>query len=218
MGADPNFLPGQRFGSGVRIQVVANAAMADAILMPVERSEGDLLAHAKRGDLDAFERLVRLHERKVYLLALRLTANPEDAKDAAQETFLRLHAKLSQVDSERSVGPWLCTVAANICRDFGRRHRRTLTAVLTERAADTPDPAAGPERLAFAQQQGERLRDALLRLPEKERTALVLREVEGLTTHEAARVLGTTDATVRSQICNARLKLREWLGVRGEGR
>src|ERR1035438_3905687 len=89
---------GQRLGGVMRIQVVANAAMADAILMPAERSEGDLLAQAKRGDLDAFERLLRLHERKVYLLALRLTADPEDAKDAAQETFIRLHNKLGQID------------------------------------------------------------------------------------------------------------------------
>jgi RNA polymerase sigma factor (sigma-70 family) len=199
----------------MRIQVVANAAMADAILMPAERSEGDLLAQAKRGDLDAFERLMRLHERKVYLLSLRLTGDPEDAKDAAQETFIRLHKKLGQIDSERSVGPWLCTVAANVCRDFGRERRRAKTAAMNEHTIAMPDPAAGPERLAAGQQQHARLREALLRLPERERTALVLREIEGLSTHEAAKILGSTEATVRSQISNARLKLREWFADRG---
>ena len=205
----------QRLAGAFRIQVVANAAMADALLMPVSRPESDLLAQAKRGDLDAFEHLLRLHERKVYLLALRLTGNPEDAKDAAQETFLRLHNKLAQIDSQRSVGAWLCTVAANICRDMGRDHRRSKTTAMNDLTMATPDPAAGPERLAAVQQQDARLREALLHLPQRERMALVLREIEGLTTGEAAEVMQSTEATVRSQISNARLKLRQWFADRG---
>lgn len=205
----------QRFPGWFRIQVVANAAVADTILMPAGWTEGDLLAEAKRGSLNAFESLVRLHERKVYLLALRLTGNPEDAQDAAQETFLRLHGKLRQIDSDRSVGPWLCTVAANLCRDLGRERRRSKSTALIDKAAATPDPAAGPERLASVQQQEARVRDALLRLPERERAALVLREIEGLSTQEAAKVLGSSEATVRSQISNARLKLRQWFSDRG---
>lgn len=199
----------------MRIKGVANADVADAILMPAESREGDLLAQAKRGDLDAFERLMRLHERKVYLLALRLTADPEDAKDAAQETFIRLHHRLNQIDSERSVGPWLSTVAANVCHDLGRQRRRSKTAALSEKAAALPDSAAGPERLAAGQQQEQRLRKALLNLPERERAALILREIEGFTTQEAAKILGSTEATVRSQISNARLKLRQWFSDPG---
>jgi RNA polymerase sigma-70 factor, ECF subfamily len=181
---------------------------------PAEPTSGEahLLALAKTGDLDAFERLVALHERRVFALALRLTGNVEDAKDATQEAFIRLHRKIGQIDSGRSVGPWLYSVTVNACRDIGRDRQRSRLVPMENWASLAPvDPDAGPEGQYADRQREEHLRTVLGRLPEKERAALLLREMEGFSTGEVARILGSSEATVRSQVCNARLKLRKLL-------
>jgi RNA polymerase sigma-70 factor (ECF subfamily) len=174
-------------------------------------SEPELLAAARRGDLKAFECLVALHERRVYGLALRISGNAEDAKDALQETFLRLHRNLSRIDSELAIAPWLAQVAVNICRDMRRARRRSrLVAIDSVGPADSrPDPAAGPEQQAAARERERHLQAALRDLPETECAALVLREMQGLTTREVARALGSSETTVRSQISRARLRLRK---------
>ncbi len=174
--------------------------------------EARLLALAKTGDLDAFEQIVALHERRVYALALRLTGCVEDAKDATQEAFIRLHRKIAQIDSGRGVGPWLYYVTVNACRDIGRGRQRSRLVPMENWASHAPaDPDATPEGLYVGQQREEQLRAMLRRLPEKERAALLLREMEGLSTGEVARILGSSEGTVRSQVCTARLKLRKLL-------
>lgn len=182
--------------------------------VPTEEPEGAsdqaaLLRLASAGDLDAFERLVRLHERRVFALALRFAGDVEDAKDATQEAFVRLHRNLSRVDPSRSLAAWLCTTAVNVCRDLARKRRRLVP--MNDWAASAPDPAAGPHALLAGREIEERLRAGLRELPEKERAAFLLREMEGLTTAEVARVLQSSEVTVRSQVSNARLKLRKFL-------
>jgi RNA polymerase sigma-70 factor (ECF subfamily) len=178
-----------------------------------------LLSLAKTGDLDAFEQIVTLHERRVFALALRLTGSVEDAKDATQETFIRLHRKIDQIDSGRSVGPWLYTVTVNACRDIGRERQRSRLVPMDDWASSRPaTPDANPESLYADQQREEQLRTVLRRLPEKERAALLLREMEGLSTEEVARILGSSEATVRSQVCSARIKLRKLLGRKWGGK
>ena len=181
--------------------------------------EARLLALAKAGDLDAFEQIVALHERRIFALALRLTGSVEDAKDAAQEAFVRLHRKIGQIDSSRGVGPWLYSVTVNACRDIGRdRQRSRLVPVENWAALAPPSSDPSPEGLYADRQREEQLRTVLGRLPEKERAALLLREMEGLSTGEVARILGSSEATVRSQICTARLKLRKLLGRKWGGK
>ena len=181
---------------------------------PPERTapEALLLARAKTGDLDAFEQLVAIHERRVFSLALRLTGSTEDAKDATQEAFIRLHRKMGQVDGDRGVGPWLYSVTVNACRDIGRERQRSRLVPMENWAAlAAQDTAAGPEGLYADRQREEHLRGVLHRLPEKERAALLLREMEGLTTGEVARILGSSEVTVRTQVSKARLRLRKLL-------
>jgi RNA polymerase sigma-70 factor (ECF subfamily) len=180
--------------------------------------EARLLSLAKAGDLDAFEQIVVLHERRVFALALRLTGSVEDAKDATQETFIRLHRKMDQIDSRRSIGPWLYTVAVNACRDIGRERQRSRLVPMDDWVFAAPAAADDPEGLCADHQREEQLRSVLRRLPEKERAALLLREMEGLSTEEVARILGSSETTVRSQICSARIKLRKLLGRKWRGK
>lgn len=160
-----------------------------------------LVRRAKTGDAVAFEQVLRLHERRVFLTALRLLDSVEDAKDAAQEVFLRLHKHLRRFDDTRELGPWLYRVTVNVCRDIGAR--RSRDEALPPDLAAPPAPDWSDERRIVAM--------GLRRLPERERAALVLRDIEGLPTAEVARVLGSSEATVRSQVSSARLKIKRFV-------
>jgi RNA polymerase sigma-70 factor (ECF subfamily) len=158
--------------------------------------------------LAAFERIMAQHERRVLRIAWRLLNHSQDAQDAAQEVFLRLYKQAGRLD-EAALEPWLYRVTVNVCHDVARRRARSVA------LDDVPDPPAlepdayhGAERA----QQREIVRRALSRLGPKERAALVLRDVEGLSTREVAQALGSSENTIRSQICTARLKLREFAG------
>jgi RNA polymerase sigma-70 factor (ECF subfamily) len=165
----------------------------------------DVLARARAGDAAAFEELMRGHERMVFAQALRLTGRVEDAQDISQEAFVRLYRNLHGMREGESIAPWLRRVVVNLCSDHSRRtkaSRRTEVDAL---------PDAGhmrtPEAEALGRERERALQAALLELGEKERAALVLRELEGLTTEEVAQALGSAPATVRVQIAKARVKL-----------
>ena len=178
--------------------------------------ESILRQAALRGDRKAFEQLVFLHERGVFSLALRLTGNADDARDVMQGVFLRLHRKLDTVDPLRPLSPWLYAVTLNVCRGMGRSKARSRLVPIAD-FVDAADPYPGPERQLSGREQERQLQEALNELPEKERAALLLREVEELSTAEVARLLGSSETTVRSQISQARLKLRKFFARRKGG-
>lgn len=144
-------------------------------------------------------------ERLVLRTAYRLTGRWEESQDIAQEVFLKLLRSGERFDSGRALGPWLYRITVNACRDRYRRQRATAELV------DLPDEALSPEELASLDQQRRMLHVALGELPERERQAIVLRELEGYETHEVAAILGSTEATVRSQISMGRARLRRIL-------
>ncbi len=175
------------------------------------RGSAELVERARVGDTGAFERLLEAHERQVVSTAWRLLGRLEDAEDAAQEVFLRLYRFLGSVEAGRALEPWLYRVTVNVCRDLGRRRRRWPMALedspeIGRMAASGPDPAA---RATLAEER-RIAEEALGTLAEKERAALVLRDVEGLSTRQVAEILGSTEVTVRSQISRARVKIKDY--------
>jgi RNA polymerase sigma-70 factor (ECF subfamily) len=163
------------------------------------------LEAAKAGDLAAFERLMRQHERLVLATAWRLLGNLEDAQDAAQEVFLKLYRNLAKVEASGSLTSWLYRVTVNLCHDHRRRRPVTEPVDQWEGIAAT---GAGPQEQLTGAERRRVLDLSLRRLSKKERAALVLRDLEGLSTSEVARILGSSEATVRSQISKARLKMK----------
>ena len=159
-----------------------------------------LIMRAKAGDEQAFEELMRQFERPILGLCTRLLGAGGEAEEAAQDVFFRFYQKLGDFDEERAVEPWLFRIAWNACRDRLRRRRPLVE--LTDNVA-----TVAAQGFLIAE-----LRDAIERLPEKERAALLLREVEGLETEEVALRMGSSAVTVRSQISRARARLRQWLG------
>jgi RNA polymerase sigma-70 factor (ECF subfamily) len=152
----------------------------------------------------AFEVLLRTNEKRVLRTAWRLLGSLEDAKDASQEVFLKLHKHFERLDPA-STNAWIYRTTVNVCMDQHRRRRPE-----GELDIDPPAPATQHSGLEAAEDK-RRLERAIGRLPEKERAALVLREIEGLETSRVAEILGVTDATVRSQVASAKTKLKEWL-------
>ena len=180
--------------------------MAGPVDDPEERS---VLDAARSGGLPAFELLMRQYERLVLVTALRLAGNLPDAQDVSQEVFLKLYRNLRKVASEDAVASWLYRVTVNACHDL-RRRRRPEDPV--ENAGQLAASGADPHQ-AFAETERSRALELSLRmLPEKERAALVLRDLEGLSTQEVARALGSSEATVRSQVCKARVKVKGFVG------
>ena len=151
-----------------------------------------------------FERLVRLHERMVVGVAYRLLGRMEDAQDAAQEVFLKLFQKQSQIEGDPK--PWLYRVTVNVCNDWYRK--RIVVAQPDEQAAD---PSRDALTTITLEERKRLLRDGLETLGERERTAIVLRDIEGLSTQEVAKILGVEEVTVRSQISVARVKLAKYV-------
>ncbi len=177
------------------------------LLGPVDEGTS-LLRRAKAGDAAAFEQIVRQYERQVFRVALRLLGSVEDAQDASQETLLRLHRHLGRMDELQSCGAWLYRVTGNVATDMLRRRRAVVPLGEVPCRAESDGGVTLEERRDLVSR-------ALLELPRKERAAIVLRDIEGLSTREVAEILESSEATVRSQISTGRVKLKrivdEWM-------
>jgi RNA polymerase sigma-70 factor (ECF subfamily) len=147
------------------------------------------------------------HQRMVLGVAYRLLGRIEDAQDAAQEVFLKLLEKHSQIDGDPK--PWLYRVTVNVCHDWYRKKP-----VVAEPDQNAADPSVDALTIITLDERKKLLREGLLTLGERERAAIVLRDIEGLSTQEVAKILGIEEVTVRSQICNARVKLAKYVRKR----
>ena len=157
---------------------------------------------------DSFETAFRRREAQVLRIAYRMLGNWADAEDVAQEAFTRLHRQgLAGFSDDAGMGAWLCRVVANLCLDRLRRRSRWRG-----EAVEMPEIESA-EAAVLGEERRRQLMAALERLPERERAAVVLREIEGLSTAETAEAMGSTEGTVRSQISKALDRLRELLAV-----
>jgi RNA polymerase sigma-70 factor (ECF subfamily) len=161
----------------------------------------------ERAGEEVFEGLVAAHERMVLRTAYRLLGRLEDAQDAAQEVFLRLFRSLDRIEGDPKA--WLYRVTVNVCNDH---HRRQMP--ISELDEHRADPAPDPERSVTLDERKRLLMDGLATLPERERTCVVLRDIEGLSTDETAAILGVEEGTVRSHISKARVKLAKYVRSR----
>ena len=162
----------------------------------------------RRQDFDA---VVANHGRKVHTLAVYLLADREEAQDVTQEVLVRLWRRGSEVVPEK-IGPWLVRVTRNACIDAIRRRKGGSQVVSDDNVGiDLHEPAPGPERLAHASQLGGRILQALETLSEPGRSAVILREIQGLSYQEIGEALEMSMSSVRVTLHRGRRKLREEL-------
>lgn len=179
-----------------------------------------ILARARRGELDAFEELVRQYEKRVYAVALRSSGSPEDAADITQEVFLRAWRSIESFRGDSGFSTWLFRITMNLCVDHARHKNaqpQTQPLVVGEEDAERPipDTAPTPEEHLENSELSRELAAALDEVSEEHRRIVLLRDVSGLSYTEIAEVLEISEGTVKSRLSRARIALRTILLRRG---
>ena len=174
------------------------------------------IRNALAGDLDAFNTLVELHQRAVFNLCLRMVGSQAAAEDASQDAFISAYRNIRSFRGG-SFRPWLMRIAANACTDELRRRARRPAISLdatppgSDEPIDVPDASPGPGAFALRAEEAARVQAALLRLPEDQRLAVVLCDMQGYAYDEIAEVTRVSLGTVKSRIARGREKLRALL-------
>jgi RNA polymerase sigma-70 factor (ECF subfamily) len=194
---------------------------------PDQSSLSLLIERAANGDKAAFEQVMINSEQRVMAMTWRMLGNEADARDASQEVFLRVYKYLGRFRRDQDFFAWLYGITVNVCRDFLKKRQSHTTRFVSFGedsgvAHEVADEHADAEQVLVKTQQRELIAKAVGTLPFKERASIVLRDVEGLSTEEVARIMKSSATTVRSQISSARKKIRIYCQMHqpgfGEGR
>jgi RNA polymerase sigma-70 factor (ECF subfamily) len=175
-----------------------------------------LVERAAAGDTAAFEQIMIHSQQRVMAMSWRMLGNEADARDASQEVFLRVYKYLGRFKQDQDFFAWLYRITVNVCRDIlkKRQHQNDRFPSLAADAADEileiPVEQDDAEQALIDAQHRELIARAIATLPFKERAAIVLRDMEDLSTDEVARILKSSSTTVRSQISSARRKIRDY--------
>jgi RNA polymerase sigma-70 factor (ECF subfamily) len=176
--------------------------------------EARLIEHCRGGDLDAFDELVRMHQTRVYNIALRLMGDPDSAQDCAQDAFVRAFQGIRKFRAECAFSTWLYRITTNVCMDELRKRKpaESLSSddeTTVDPLERIPDTASGPEQTVLKNERRRLLMQALNGLTQHHRAVLVLYDLEGLSYEEVAQSLRISIGTVKSRLNRARLALKE---------
>ena len=171
--------------------------------------------------MDSFNQLILRWERPIYALAYRVIGREEDARDVCQETFLRAFRALPNFKGEAKFSSWLYRIAVNLCRDWIRKQRRAPVSQMPEdvdllEMAAATGPSESIEDLAARRELTAVVEEAMARLPEEQRTAIVLKEYHGMTFQEIADLQGCPLSTVKTRLYQGLSVLRRHLERQGQ--
>jgi RNA polymerase sigma-70 factor (ECF subfamily) len=184
------------------------------------KTDAELIVLCQKKDSRAFEELIKRHQRTVYALLYRLAPDWNDTSDLAQEVFIRMWRSIGNLRNPSAFRSWLSQIVTNLFYDELRKRPRQLPTVSMDEPLDSEeggdsttrdikDKSAGPDELCQRKEMTEVVRQAMTRLPEQFRTAIILREFEGLSYEEIALITNTEIGTVKSRIARARAKIQE---------
>ncbi len=187
--------------------------VAGAQSAPDRPDDALLRAHAA-GDPDAFAELFRRHRDRLWAVALRTVGDREEAADALQDALLSAHRAAGRFRGDAAVTTWLHRIVVNACMDRVRRRRAHPTVPLPDGTRSDDGPGPGPEPAAPAADHDTALvvRQALAALPQDQRAALILVDVQGYPVAEAAAILGVAEGTIKSRCARGRARLAVLLG------
>lgn len=181
-----------------------------AILQP--RALEPNLERLVQGDREAFAQLVMFYNEALYRWVARLTGNSHAAEDLVQDTFVRAYQAITRLRPDTNLKAWLFRIAHNAYANWVR-NRKGRNSTLPDEVLDTQ---AGPEELAQENETSQKLQQAIDKLPEEWKAALLLRIDEDMAFREMAIALGTTEETARWRVYKARQKLMETLEIKRE--
>ena len=185
--------------------------------------ESKLIARMKVGEMSAFDELVEEFQPLVYALSFRVLGDAEDARDAAQETFLKIYRHFARFRGEASLKTWICRIAINQARSserwWRRRYRNATSSLDAPLGLNGEDErtladylesdALSPETETLSRERGRQIELGLNKLKKDFRIAVILRDIEGLSYEEIAYVTEVSVGTVKSRIARGREMLRE---------
>ena len=179
-------------------------------------SDEELVTRSIGGDAESFNQLVLRWERPIYALAYRTLGREEDARDVCQETFLRAFRAIGGFRGQAKFSSWLYRIALNLCRDWARRQRRTPVVQLPEdvdvmELAAERGPTESIEDVVARNDLTRVVERAMAKLPEEQRTAIILKEYHGLTFQEIADLAGCPLSTVKTRLYQGLAVLRREL-------
>jgi RNA polymerase sigma-70 factor (ECF subfamily) len=180
----------------------------------------ELISKSHAGDLEAFNELVERYQRLVYNVSLRMLGDSATAEDATQDTFFSAYKAIDKFRGG-SFKAWILRIATNSCRDRFRAAKRSrlisLDALLLEsEPLSMANGSESPEDYALRQELGRTLSEGLTSLPEDQRLAVVLFDIQGLTYEEVAEAFGCSLGTVKSRLSRGRMRLRDFMRKQGE--
>ncbi len=157
-----------------------------------------------------FPQVVRQHLSRVLSVLYRIVGNYADAQELAQDVFLKAYQRRGQLRDAGHITGWLLRIASNAAIDFQRAHAHERANQVWDEELDLGPPSPSPEQQYVRAENERRLHEGLRLLSPKERAAIVLRDLEGVSGPEVARLLGCSEVTVRTHIASARVKLRQF--------
>ena len=178
-----------------------------------------LLRRAQNGDPDAFGQLMEPLEQLIWRVCWHYTGNREAAEDCGQEAMIRVWRNLANYRGECALESWVYRIAANCCMDWLRKKKRDKSVSmepLREQGFDPADTSPGTEEQVAAKDERQRLREAIAQLPDDQREALILTQLEKIPYEEAAQSLGISEGTVKSRVNRAKARLKEILSEERE--
>jgi len=186
--------------------------------------EKSLLIKAKSGDIEAFEQLIEAYEKKVFNIALRMIGNYDDANDIAQEVFIRVYKSLGGFKEQSAFSTWIYRITTNVCLDELRKRKNKKVVYIDEdlkgddgeikRQFEATEPT--PEMVAEKNYVKQVVNDAIQKLSEEHRTVIILRDINGFSYEEIAKITKCPEGTVKSRINRARQALKDILSTKKE--
>jgi RNA polymerase sigma-70 factor (ECF subfamily) len=173
------------------------------------------VSRCRNGDQAAFEALIRVHQQMIHALTFRMTGSLADCKDLAQEAFVRAYQQLDTYQGTAKFSSWLYRITVNVCLDWQRREKRRVQ-IYADWGESQTDTSTQADRAAWDSELSRKVQIALLKLPAKQRAAIVLTVYEDRSHAEAAQILGCSETTVSWRIFAARRKLKWLLSIQGD--
>lgn len=178
----------------------------------MQNDENKLIERAINGDPAAFNRLMEMHEKRMYAVALRMFGNREDAQDCLQEAMLRAYRSIGNFKAQSSFGTWVYRITMNTCLDEIRRKKNKQNASLDgmlDLGWSPSDESAVPEKQVIRKELNRKINQCIRELPEDMRSAIIMRDIHGYSYDEIAETLNVNVGTIKSRISRGREKLRE---------
>lgn len=216
-GCVPDFAPQRVFTSKDLYRFTVQIRPISDVITP-DDPDSELVRQTQSGDKDAFEELVRRHNRRVFGTLAGILGDLDDARDATQEAFLKAFENLGRFEGRSKFSTWLTSIAVNTATETLRRRRPTESldeATIDQdfRPRQVQQWASDPEEILSAAQRNALVREAVSRLPYKYRVAVLLRDISQISTEDAAATLGLSVPALKARVLRGRLMLRESLAV-----